>query len=125
MNIKGLNPQTISLDYAKGVTKKKEMKSTETSDRDADGKKNPEERPPKHQLTEEELQEVLKALNALSGVKEKQLKVTFTENEGHYVFYIKDPYGEVLRRLSTNDAWGISLSHSADESKGNLLDKAV
>jgi hypothetical protein len=125
MNIKSLNPQTVSLEYAKGVNEKKEVKSSEAGDRDADGRRESDQRAPKHQLTDEELEFVLEALNSLSGVKDKNLVVSHIENEGHYTFLIKDPYGEILRRLSTNDAWEIYLNHNSEKTTGQLLDKAV
>ncbi|MBT4761872.1 MAG: hypothetical protein HOO06_09270 [Bdellovibrionaceae bacterium] len=126
MNIKSLAPQPVSLDFAKGVNKQKEVKTSDTGDRDADGKRNPDERPPKHQLTEEELQLVLKSLRALPGIKDKHLVVSYTEKDEHYTFFIKDPYGEIIRRLSTDEAWGLYLSHSdSEDTKGHLLDKAV
>lgn len=122
MNIKTLANNTVTpLDRTKSPDKSREVKSEESHDRDANGRRESDGHPEKQHLSEEEVQLVLESLKKIPGVTEHNLipKVKFINNS--HFFSIEDLSGKVIRRMNTSQAWHVHLSQ--DQKTGQLLNK--
>lgn len=124
MNIKTLaTPSVTPLDSLKNTEIKKEMRSEESGDRDADGRREPSSGEQKEALTEEELLQVMQSLREIPGVKEHNLTVRHQFINNHYFFFLEDLQGKTIRRMSTPEAW--MVVQSQDQKTGQLLNKTL
>lgn len=124
MNVKTLGSNIVApLESLKNTEVKKEVRSEESSDRDADGRRDPDFKPIKEELTEEELQQVLEALKKVPGVKDHNLVVRYQIIDHRYFFFIEDLKGKVVRRMKTSEAW--AAAQAQDQKTGNLLNKSL
>lgn len=122
MNIKSLNPFT-SLERLSTENKKQEVRSHESSDRDADGRRDQKFQEEKRHLTEEEIEMILSAIKSHSGVKSSNLEVTCERNEELVFFILTDHRGIRVRRLNSTEAW--AFTKEQEKQTGRLIDKVL
>ena len=122
MNIKGIVNNLIPVDL-----KKIDLKKTRnTPDREPQqGGGGGDEKPKHRNFTEEELEESLKLLRELPGVKTNNLQFRVERNNDRIVVFLEDPTGKVLRRIPDTELRALLKNHQPDSSRGNLLNKAL
>lgn len=123
MNIKSLGPQFVRPSTAAKATEKTRTTMQESTDRDADGRQDQGQEPPKRHLKDEEFQEALQILKEMPGVKQSNLIVRVESREDHRVILIEDIKGTVVRRLSEADLWAVTRDKS--KTTGQIYDKAM
>ncbi len=96
------------------------------SDRDANGQSQRDQPAPRRNLSEEELQEAIKILEALPGVKDNDLKFKLTRSEdGVPVVHVEDRNGKIVRRIPETELSLLKARSGDQKSTGNLLNKAM
>ena len=133
MNIKGLVRNLSPLvkqsekATAQEVAESKRIGTGSASDRDPNGKQEQAQEEQKRNLTAEELNEAVKHLESLQGVKDNHLTVELTQDNGINVIHVKDSAGKVVRRLAESDIWFVLKSKGNAEQKksGQLLNKSA
>lgn len=124
MNIKSIGPQIIVPVEQKNRAETTDgVKFQESTERDANGRRQESEEEAKRNLSDEELQEALKKLKELPGVKTHNLQVRLAEEEGVKVVFLEDPQGKIIRRLSEAQLWA-AVQHM-DKATGQIFDKAM
>ncbi len=110
------------------VAPKKEVRPENTTDRDANGRREYGEgkEEQKRAMTLEELKEAVNKLKLIPGIAESQLTVRLiSKNEKNFVV-IEDSSGQVVRRIPEIDLWSLFTEEQATASpKGKLLNKAL
>lgn len=110
-------------------TKLREQVTSEahtTSDRDANGQQQREGQTPRRNLSEDELQEAVKILEALPGVKYNGLRFKLSRNEsGVPVVHVEDRNGKIVRRIPESELSQLKARSVDPKSTGNLLNKAM
>lgn len=110
-------------------TKLREATTSEaqtTSDRDANGQQQPEQHGPRRNLTDEELQEAVKILEALPGVKDNGLLFKLSKSaDGVPVVHVEDRNGKIVRRIPETELSQLKARSVDPKSTGNLLNKAM
>ncbi len=122
MDIKGIVRNILPF----GITKPTEAKATSTTDADNDREGNGQaagEEKKRRQLTADELQEAVKYLESLPGVKENNLTVHLEQKNDISVVYVQDREGKVVRRIPESEL--TSLLSNRQKKSGNLLNKAM
>jgi len=124
MNIKGFftNPIPIARG-TESASSAKGLKMQESTDRDADGRRQNEEQEPKRHLNEEEFKKALSELEKHPGLVANNLTVKVEVKEDHRVILIQDIKGNVVRRLSESQLW--SAIQAFDRKTGSIFDKAM
>lgn len=124
MDIKGLVRQVIPFTQKAQAEMRAEARSkTDASgDREGNGQAAGEEQKRRH-YTAEEIQEVVKILEALPGAKDNGLTVRVAASDGITVIYIEDRLGKTVRRIPESE-FGMLLANRQKKS-GNLLNKAL
>lgn len=121
MNIKGFFTNPIAqVPSAEKASQK--LKMQESADRDADGRRQPEEDEAKRHLNDEEFQSAIQTLEKHPGLIANNLTIRVEEKEDHRVVIIEDRQGNVVRRLSESQLW--STIQAFDRKTGSILDKA-
>ncbi|MGZ3723361.1 MAG: hypothetical protein ACXVA9_10545 [Bdellovibrionales bacterium] len=122
MNIKSVLPSPIS-----PIEPKKRVdgnaRTQASTDRDADGRQQQAEQELKRHLSDEELADAIRAIEASPGLKANNLSVRVDVQEDRRVIYIVDSKGEIVRRLSEAQLW--ATSRDKDRATGKILDKAM
>jgi uncharacterized FlaG/YvyC family protein len=108
------------------VTAKPDVKSRSktdaASDRDGNGQASGEGEKRRRHLSPEEIDEAVKHIEDLPGVKENGLIVRLEQRDDTVVVYVEDRDGKIVRRIPEAD---LSLLSTAKEKKsGHLLNKA-
>jgi hypothetical protein len=126
MDVKSVrNSINTTLNTAKlDVEKKTQIKSNDTTERDANGQmfgqgKHENQR----DLSQEEREKIVAHVKTINGVKDNNLVVRLQQIEDKYFVFIEDPKGKVIRRINVQD-----LSHllvDKDKGKGNIVNKAA
>lgn len=110
-------------------TKLREQVTSEahtTSDRDANGQQQRDDQAPRRNLSETELQEAVKILESLPGVKDNGLKFKLSRSEdGVPVVYVEDRNGKVVRRIPESELSQLKARNVDSKSTGNLFNKAM
>ena len=122
MNIKTLTAPLVNIESAPRAGVKKDVRSEKSSERDSDGKRDPESQEEKHQYNEEEEQQALEHLKKIPGVVNHNLQVKSVREGDIIYFVIETLLGERVRRLTSSEAWRLVR---AENSTGNLLNKAM
>lgn len=112
-------PQVSSVDRADG----KRLKMQESTDRDADGRRQPPEEEVKRHLSDEEFQSAIKSLEKHPGLVANNLTIRVEQGDDFRVIFILDAQGNTVRRLSENQLW--SVIQALDRKTGSLFDKAL
>jgi uncharacterized FlaG/YvyC family protein len=97
-------------------------KTDATSERDGNGQSAGEENRKRRHLTPEEIDDAVKHLSALPGVKDNGLTVRVERKDDTVVVYIEDRDGKVVRRIPEADL--SLLNFSTEKKSGHLLNKA-
>ncbi len=123
MNVRNLtNPINAveNINSAKGAKPVRSEVSSE--DRDADGRRNPEEER-KDPLNEEEMKKAKEYIENLDGLKSNQLQLKIEDGGEYRLFIIQDRDGKIVRRIVE---WEMrSIIQSADKKTGQIFDKAI
>lgn len=97
-----------------------------SADRDADGKRQQEEKPPERNLTDEEIHEAIKILQSFPGVKDSALQFKLVREENGVPFVqVLDRDGKVVRRIAEAELSQVKARASGNKTTGNLLNKAM
>lgn len=105
------------------VEKKSQIKSGDTTERDANGQMPGHGKQDQRELSQEEREKIVAHVKTINGVKDNNLIVRQQEIDGKFFVFIEDPKGKVIRRMNIQD-----LSHllvDKDKGKGNLFNKAL
>jgi uncharacterized FlaG/YvyC family protein len=121
MNIKGIVSNIIPLDL-KSIDLRK---TRNTPDRDPQQGGGDNSQAKQHKLSESELEEALKILRELPGVKANNLQFRVERANDRIVVYLEDPTGKVLRRMPDQELYALIKNHNPDKSRGHLLNKAL
>lgn len=130
MDVKNIARNILPFSLGKSSeAKMRESVASETkssTDRDANGQQQREEHVPKRGLTEEELQEAIKALEAVPGVKDSGLQFKLVREENGVPFVrVLDRDGKVVRRIAEAELADVRARQVNAKSTGNLLNKAM
>lgn len=131
MDIKGLVrsivPFTPNANTAQAVAAKKRAEASGAADRDADGRQREAEEQPQRHLTPEEIQEAIRFLEGLPGVKDNHLNVRLEERDGIRVVYVRDATDKIVRRLTEADLHALLKTRvdAQPRTSGNLLNKSA
>lgn len=100
------------------------VKTEDTADREGNGQSAGQEQEKRRNLTQEELDEAIKYLEALPGVKDNGLNVRLERNaDGIPSILVVDRLGKVVRRIPESE---ISvLTANKEKKSGHLLNKAM
>jgi uncharacterized FlaG/YvyC family protein len=123
MNIKGFFTNPIPVTQSADKVSGPKLKMQETADRDADGRRQPEEQEIKRHLSDEEFQKALQTLEKHPGLIANNLTIKVEVKEDQRVVLIQDIHGNVVRRLSESQLW--SAIQAFDRKTGSILDKAM
>ncbi len=122
MNIKGLLSNPI-LPIEPKARVEGGLRTQTSTDRDADGRHQGQEKEQKHSLSQQEFDDCMVALEANAGLKSNGLVLKVERDEGVRVVLILDPQGGIVRRLSEAQLW--TATRDKDRKTGKILDKAM
>jgi uncharacterized FlaG/YvyC family protein len=77
----------------------------------------------RRQLSPEEIQDAVKFLEGLKGVKDNGLSVRLENKDGISIVYIVDRDGKIVRRIPESELG--MLTGNREKKSGNLLNKAL
>jgi uncharacterized FlaG/YvyC family protein len=98
--------------------------SIKTADRDANGQAaTGDDQKPRRQYTEEEIQEAVKKLEDIPGIKENGLTIRLEVKDDIKVIYVEDRDGKVVRRIPETELH--FLLGDKERKSGHLLNKAL
>ncbi|MCC6278628.1 MAG: flagellar protein FlaG [Oligoflexia bacterium] len=121
MNIKGLVSNIIPVDFLK----KERHVTRQTTDRDPSQGGAGQQPPEQHRFTDAELEEALKMLGELQGIKENNLQFRVERNDARIVVFVEDVSGKVIRRIPDTELWHLLTHRQKDSKRGNLLNKSM
>lgn len=113
---------------ARSVAARKRAETGNATDRDADGKQHEADDQPKRNLSAEEIQEAIRFLENLQGVKDNNLIVKLEDKDDVRVVYIEDAAGKVVRRLAESDLSTVLKNRKENaqpKASGNLLNTSA
>ena len=122
MDIKGLVRNVMPFTTKAQTERMTQAKTDASQDRDGNGQSQGEARKQKH-YDEEEVQEVVKVLEALAGIKDNGLKVRVSANDGVTVIFVEDRQGKVVRRIPESDFHFVLANRT--KKSGQLLNKTL
>jgi uncharacterized FlaG/YvyC family protein len=122
MNIKGIVSNLIPVDFLKKPDRKRTQGAT---DRDPQQGGAGDAPPEQHRFTDEELESAMKLLKELPGIKENNLQFRVERNDKRVVVFLEDYTGKVIRRIPDTELWVLLKNRQRDQSRGNLLNKAL
>lgn len=105
------------------VEKKSQIKSGDTTERDANGQMPGHGQQDQRELSQEEREKIVAHLKTINGVKDNSLVVRQQEIDGKFFVFIEDPKGKVIRRMNIQDLFHLLVDK--DKGKGNILNKAL
>ncbi len=97
-------------------------KTDASNDREGNGQSAGEEQKRRHH-TPEEIQEIIKYLEGLAGVKDNGLTVRLSSNDGINVILVEDRQSKVVRRIPESE-FGLVMANREKKS-GHLLNRAL
>lgn len=121
MDIKSVIRQIVPL-TGKAQAPDKPTTTVETSDRDANGQSPNHGDERNRHLTKEQIEEAVKFLENLDGVKNNGLKIRVETSNEVTVVYIEDRDGKVVRRIPSAEL--SLLNRDQNRKSGQLLNKA-
>lgn len=126
MDIKGIARNLIPLSPTRAQEAKDaantRSKTDANNDREGNGQASSEEQK-RRKLSPEEIQDAVKYLEGLAGVKDNGLSVRLSEADGVVVVYVEDRSGKVVRRIPESDL--ANLTSNRQKKSGHLLNKAL
>lgn len=100
------------------------VKTDDTTEREGNGQQAGEEQQKRRNLTPEELDDAVKHLQALPGLKDNNLSVRLEHNaEGIAFILVTDGYGKVVRRIPESEI--STLVDGKERKSGHLLNRAM
>ena len=123
MNIRTVSNPILPVD-TKRVSNARDVKTdTGSQERDADGRRQPNQEPSKDPLNDEELKKAKEYLENMTGLKANGLQVEIETNGDLRVFLIRNEDGQVVRRILE---WEMrALIGAKDKKVGQIFDKAA
>jgi uncharacterized FlaG/YvyC family protein len=97
-------------------------KTDANNDREGNGQAAGEEQK-RRRLTSEEINEAVKYLEGLAGIKDNNLRVRLESKDDAIVVYVEDNDGKVVRRIPESEL--VSLTANRDRKSGHLLNRAI
>ncbi len=97
----------------------------DATDRDANGKQDPQQQEQDHQFSDSEWKEAIEKLKKLPAVERNQLEVIAFEFDEKKFVKITSADGNILRRLTENEVWLTISQVDSERPKGQLFDKAI
>ncbi len=123
MNIKGVANNLIPVDFLKNDLRK----TRNTADRDpqqSPGGGN--ETPQRHKFTDQEIEDALKYLRELPGIKLNNLQFRVEKKEERVVIFVEDSTGKIIRRIPDTELWSLIKNRpTSTVNRGNLLNKSL
>ncbi len=107
------------------VTKKSEIKSDGSTERDANGQMPGRQEESPKDLNEEERQKVLASVKQLAGVKDNNLTVRMQFINDKYFVFIEDVKGKVIRRVDINELAHMLKEKDPSSEKGSFFNRAL
>lgn len=128
MNIKGLVSNVIPFAPKAKADAAPEARAHSKTDADNDREGNGQasaggEQQKRRSFSAQEVEEVVKHLESLAGVKEHGLSIQLIRNDGITVVHVVDRDGKVIRRIPESE-FGYLLG-SKEKKSGNLLNRAL
>ena len=96
-----------------------------TADREGNGQSQGNGEEARRNLSEEEIQEAIKILEALPGVKDNGLTFKLVRTDGVPVVYVEDRTGKVVRRIPETEVSQVKSRTGGEKKTGNLLNKTM
>ncbi len=125
MNIKSITTPVRPVDI-KPANQARETKTEGSHERDAQAfYGNPNQEQKKRKLTDDEINEVIEHLKGLPFAKDNNWTIRADKTGNMTVVYVTDSEGKIIRRIPEQDLWGLWMQKSSDQTKGNLLNKAL
>jgi len=123
VNIRTVSNPILPVD-TKRVSNARDVKTdTGSQERDADGRRQPNQEPSKDPLNDEELKKAKEYLENMTGLKANGLQVEIETNGDLRVFLIRNEDGQVVRRILE---WEMrALIGAKDKKVGQIFDKAA
>lgn len=121
MDMKSVIRQIVPL-TGKPQAAEKPTTTVATSDRDANGQSPDQGDERNRHLSKEQIEEAVKHLENLDGVKNNGLKIRSETKDDVTVVYIEDRDGKVVRRIPSSEL--SLLSRDSNRKSGQLLNKA-
>ena len=123
MNIRSVNPQLGVLPSETRQRVDGEVKTQASADRDANGRQENTEGEAKRNLTPEEFDQCLKALENLPGLQSNDLQIRVETKDNQRIVFIEDKEGHIVRRFSEADLW--LATRNLEKHTGHIFDKAA
>ena len=128
MDIKNALNAILPLNLRQKTEVDRSIKSSNTTDRDANGQQayDQQGQQQKHRepMTEEQLETAMKALRDYPAVKEHNLSIELVTQEGCRFVLLKEPSGKLIRRIPEIELWSLPvMTESEPNKKGQLLRK--
>lgn len=122
MNIKTVQPNlVIPIDSKQKVDAQTRLQ--ESVERDANGKREQEEKQVPRHLSQQDFDDCIKILEDFAGLKANNLKIRVEQHEDSRVVLIVDQDENIVRRLSESQLW--LATRDKDKQTGRILDKAM
>ena len=99
MNIRSVSNPAQLLAKDKIEANKKDIRSDQAEERDADGRQPYGEGRPRRPLTEEELEKVVDKIKAHEGIQKHNLEVLLIQEGNQNIVKIQDQEGKVIKRI--------------------------
>lgn len=122
MNIKGLHPSPVSAIDSKPRVEGR-ARTTNTGDRDANGRRDQPEGEQKRKLNDQEFDDALKTLGEMPGLKANGLRLEVHVEDEVRIVQIVAPTGQIVRRFTEAQLWAVT--RDKDRQTGTILDKAM
>ncbi|MEZ0393078.1 MAG: hypothetical protein ACAH59_12730 [Pseudobdellovibrionaceae bacterium] len=127
MDIKNALNSILPLNLRAKTAVDRTIKSGNATDRDGNGQmpfdQNQQQKEP---MTEQELEKALQHLKDLPAVKDHNLTVELTEQNGKRFVLLKEPDGKIIRRIPELELWSLPvMTESEPNKKGQLLRKTA
>lgn len=125
MDIKGIARNLLPLTSTKAASEAASTrhKSDANNDREGNGQAANGEEQKRRRMTPEELEEAVKYLEGLAGVKDNQLKVRLETKDDITVVSIEDRDGKVVRRIPESELQ--ALTANRERKSGHLINRAM
>ncbi len=119
MNIRGVS----NLIQTEAIKKKDKSTEQASPDRDPESGGQGEGEHQSRHFTDEELDKIIENIKAHPSIQKSDLLIRIDKSSGIPVVFIEDASGAVVRRIAGSDL--ASFAQDKDESKGQLLNKAM
>jgi uncharacterized FlaG/YvyC family protein len=126
MDIKGIARNLLPFTMTKAASEAvgTRHKTDANNDREGDGQAAASgEEQKRRRMTAEELEDAVKYLEGLAGVKDNHLKIRLETKDDVTVVYVEDRDGKVVRRIPESELR--SLTANRERKSGHLINRAL